>query len=112
MLVLHDQSIWNSIIPEITKIPNNILKNLFPKDEIKQDNARSAIIHFIGSPKPWDILGEFINPHASVWYSEAKKLNLRYTIWSKYLSITSWSRAFRIKSQYPGLLELFVLLGK
>jgi lipopolysaccharide biosynthesis glycosyltransferase len=93
-LISHDQTLLNAICDgkflHLLKKYNNEWSPSMKKPE----DADHSIIHFVGSPKPWDIFGQNIHEGFEIWNS--------YTIdfWqSKYgkLSLIKILRAWRIK---------------
>jgi lipopolysaccharide biosynthesis glycosyltransferase len=64
-----------------------------------------GIYHFVGSPKPWDILGEFIHPYSSIWSEAAKGTSLSLAQRSAYLDTKSWVRFSRIAGGYHRILR-------
>ncbi len=37
----------------------------------------NRLVHFVDYPKPWDLLGEFVNPHYRLWRAALKKTALK-----------------------------------
>jgi lipopolysaccharide biosynthesis glycosyltransferase len=64
-----------------------------------------GIFHFVGSPKPWDILGEFFHPHAEIWNEASKRVALGFTQRSAYTDLRSWRRLPRIIGGYRRILR-------
>jgi lipopolysaccharide biosynthesis glycosyltransferase len=101
-LDFHDQTIWNCVAKEIESIDGRwchlaypgILLQYPPKSFIR------GLIHFVGSPKPWDLLGEIYHPYSQIWVDAAKKAGLLFPRIRKYFQLYSWQRAWRIRKQY------------
>jgi lipopolysaccharide biosynthesis glycosyltransferase len=75
----HDQSMLNILCAGVfAKLPSNYNCAWYP-DRSKPEVAEKMILHFVGSPKPWDIFGFFI--HGG------------YQTWKKYLN-DGWSSSF------------------
>jgi lipopolysaccharide biosynthesis glycosyltransferase len=76
----HDQSILNILCAgNFARLPLNYNCAWYP-DKQKPDVSEKMILHFVGSPKPWDLFGSFIHTG--------------YNTWKKYLGDT-WSSAFK-----------------
>jgi len=98
-LSFHDQTVWNCILKNPVTIHPRWCHEAYPgKSETKC--FHDGIVHFVGSPKPWDLFGEFFHPYASIWYEAAKRAGLRLPKIRRYIQRHSWERAFRIKRQY------------
>ncbi len=39
--------------------------------------STNRLVHFVDYPKPWDLLGEFVNPHYRLWRSRLEKTALK-----------------------------------
>ena len=73
------------------------------------DRARvpqTGIIHFVGSPKPWDIGGKLILPYAKPWWDDLRRCALPFYQRSSWLSTSSWKRLPRILGGYRRILRL------
>ena len=98
-LDFHDQTIWNCVAKEIESIDGRWNFLAFPKSEISIFPDK-GLIHFMGSPKPWDLLGEIYHPYSQAWVDAAKKAGLLFPRIRKYCQLYSWQRAWRIRNQY------------
>jgi len=64
-----------------------------------------GIFHFLGSPKPWDVLGGVFNAHSSLYARElvaTKAFPFRY---NRYFRIETYRRALRIAGGYYRVLK-------
>jgi lipopolysaccharide biosynthesis glycosyltransferase len=103
-LSFHDQTVWNCILKNVEVIPPRWCHEACPgKSEAKL--FQEGIIHFVGSPKPWDLFGEFFHPYAKIWYEAARKAGLSFPKARRYFQLESWKRAFRIRRQYAPWLN-------
>jgi len=103
-LSFHDQTVWNCILNNPETIQPKWCHEAYPgKTKIK--DFHEGIIHFVGSPKPWDLFGEFFHPYERVWYAVAKKAGLSYPKARRYFQRESWKRALRIRRQYAPWLK-------
>ncbi len=102
-LISHDQTLFNAICNgEFAKLPDNFNVSWHPK-LIEPTQVENAIVHFIGSPKPWDFLGKFIHPGYNLWFSYQKVLNISKV---KKLSLIYWVRTWKIrKSIYRASMQ-------
>jgi len=85
--------------------------HLSPEFNVKLSTVRrekvpeSGIFHFVGSPKPWDLFGEFFHPYSRIW-SEASVLTaLKLTQRSAYTDMRNWRRLPRIIGGYRRILK-------
>ena len=99
ILPFHDQTIWNCIMDSIALIDKRWCNYAFPVD-CNKASYEDGIVHFVGSPKPWDLLGEFFHPYQSIWYESASAAGIRFPKSRRYFRRESWKRAVRIKNQY------------
>lgn len=67
-LVSHDQTILNSLFAgNFAFLPSEY--NFLWYANGKKPQNKLSILHFVGSPKPWDILGKYSRGGYSVWIS-------------------------------------------
>ena len=72
-LVSHDQTLLNAVCEgNFAHLTPNFNNGWLPGNE-KPEDAENSILHFIGSPKPWDIFGKFLHRGYHTWkaYSNA-----------------------------------------
>lgn len=99
-----DQSVWNAAISQVCDIGQSYIHTAPPGGN-KGLRGRYGIVHFVGSPKPWDLFCEFLHPHASLWYREAAAAGISFVKARRYLNGNFWARARRISRQYRALLR-------
>ena len=104
-LSFHDQTVWNCILKEPETIQPRWCHEAYPvKSEAK--SFHEGIVHFVGSPKPWDLFSEFFHPYAGIWFEAARRAGLSFPTIRRYIQRNSWKRAFRIRRQYaPWLVK-------
>jgi lipopolysaccharide biosynthesis glycosyltransferase len=98
----HDQSILNILCAgNFAKLPVTYNCAWFP-DRPRPVAAEKMILHFVGSPKPWDLFGFFIHKGYKTW-----KKYLNDTWSSSFSRITSddLSRAWNIRRSYVRTLR-------
>ena len=103
-LSYHDQTIWNCVIENPAVLNNRWSHLAFPGDK-KPFVFEGGIVHFMGSPKPWDLLGEFYHPYHDIWETAASSSGLEFPRIRKYLDPENWKRAYRIRNQYKTWLS-------
>ncbi|MBC6608747.1 glycosyltransferase family 8 protein [Hymenobacter sp. BT188] len=66
-LISHDQTIINAICGgEFTHLPSSFNNAWYPGQNRPQD-ADHSILHFVGSPKPWDLFGSVLHKGHKTW---------------------------------------------
>jgi lipopolysaccharide biosynthesis glycosyltransferase len=98
-LSFHDQTVWNCILQNQAVIDQRWCWKAYPAKPISTP-FEGGIVHFVGSPKPWDLLGEFFHPYSKIWFETATEAGLSFPIARRYIQGSSWKRALRIKQQY------------
>ena len=98
-ITMYDQTIWNCTIHSALQLNARWCQNAFPTAEIKS-KMKDGLIHFAGSPKPWDLLAEYFHPHHDLWIEVSKKAGFKLPTLVKYLKMHNYSRARRISKQY------------
>jgi lipopolysaccharide biosynthesis glycosyltransferase len=98
-LSFHDQTIWNCVIERAENLESRWCHLAYPGDK-KPYQFTGGIVHFVGSPKPWDLLGELKHPYSGIWVDAAKKAGLSFPRLRKYGDPENWRRAYRIRNQY------------
>jgi lipopolysaccharide biosynthesis glycosyltransferase len=64
-----------------------------------------GIYHFVGSPKPWDLFGEFFHPYHYIWKQAKREIALNFAQASPYTDVRSWIRFPRIVGGYRRILR-------
>jgi len=72
---------------------------------IREPIPDHGIFHFVGSPKPWDLLGEFFHPYHYIWRQATKGIALNFAQASAYTDPRSWVRFTRILGGYRRILR-------
>ncbi len=101
-LLLHEQTLWNCVFSNAEILGLNEKWCQSPplkKGEAFSDPV-SGIIHFAGSPKPWDLFGEFFHHSYHRWARAARKAHRQKQVFTKYFNLFSFQRAYRIRKQY------------
>ena len=111
-LVSHDQTLLNAIcegnFAELSSIFNN---PWYPGSEEPEDvdNADKSIIHFVGSPKPWDLFAGSIHKGNKIWSTFNTKA------WKKEygkITIDKLKRTWKIRRSIVKLLKKRILKEK
>lgn len=67
-LISHDQTILNALFAgNFAFLPLEF--NIPWYANIKRPDGKTGILHFVGSPKPWDLFGRYLHKGFSVWNS-------------------------------------------
>lgn len=83
-LISHDQTLLNAVCEgHFARLSTQFNNPWYPGDE-KPEGADVSIIHFVGSPKPWDIFGRYIHKgnkifkayNTPTWEKEYGKLTM------------------------------------
>jgi lipopolysaccharide biosynthesis glycosyltransferase len=98
-LDFHDQTIWNCAIYRIANIHPRWCHYGYP-GSCAAAPFELGIVHFVGSPKPWDLLGELFHPCSKIWLRAARQAGLKFPALRKYFHLETWRRAYRIRRQY------------
>ncbi len=65
----------------------------------------SGVLHFVGSPKPWDIGGSLLLPHAGPWFDDLRKTHIPSLMRISWLNRGAWMRFPRILGGYRRILR-------
>jgi lipopolysaccharide biosynthesis glycosyltransferase len=67
-LISHDQTILNALFAgNFAYLPVEF--NIPWYSNMERPNSKKVILHFVGSPKPWDLFGSFLHKGCRVWKS-------------------------------------------
>ncbi len=86
------------------KLPRKFNITLYP--QVSRQVPEEGIFHFVGSPKPWDIAGDVLNPHAHLYRRGVSETALPKFATSKYLQVGSYERALRLMRSYYRIAKL------
>lgn len=93
----HDQSLLNIVCAgKFAKLPTSF-NCQWEATQPKPQVADKMILHFIGSPKPWDPLGFVLHKGYDVWYKYSDKA------WSSYFgrpTLAELNRVWHIRRSY------------
>jgi lipopolysaccharide biosynthesis glycosyltransferase len=101
-----DEAILNCIFHEnFQTIDNSFNYPLYPNSDLASADS-ACIFHFVGSPKPFDLMGEFVHTNYSVFHNTLVQTYFRaYKSYSN-LSIRKLNRTMRLsRSYYKCLLK-------
>jgi lipopolysaccharide biosynthesis glycosyltransferase len=73
-----------------------------------------AIVHYIGSPKPWDICGRYVHRCAAPWYRALKQTSVPLLQRLTWIDRSAWRRLPKIAGGYRRTLRVHLekLLGR
>ena len=72
----------------------------WPHNRTPDLNPSDMVCHFIGSPKPWDLFGNFVHPSYPLFKEWIERTAFGKTYRWRYFSVTAWSRFLRILYKY------------
>jgi lipopolysaccharide biosynthesis glycosyltransferase len=101
----HDQSVLNMIFHNhFRELPSFYNLHLYPMSSQIDPLRKGAIFHFIGSPKPWDLGGEFLHGNYGIFSNYLQRTALRQ--FKSYTNIRwrALGRTFRLSRSYWRLL--------
>lgn len=78
---------------------------VFPAAGIR-DIAQNGITHYVGSPKPWDLGGNWLLPYAKPWWNDLRLCAVPLHQRSSWLSASSWRRFPKILGGYRRILRM------
>jgi lipopolysaccharide biosynthesis glycosyltransferase len=101
-LKYQEQTVWNCIFSQEESMSIEARWCQTPPIARSVSNFKKTpgIIHFAGSPKPWDLFGEFVHPSYSIWMEAADRAGIPGYRLAKYTRQKFWKRAWRIRNQY------------
>ena len=104
-LISHDQSILNALFAE-----NCLCLDPRYNVQVLGTTAPEAIpangvFHFVGNPKPWDIGGRLLLPHAGPWFDDLRKTAIPPLQRISWLNWTAWARIPGILGGYRRILR-------
>lgn len=77
----------------------------WPNDRSVSLDPKDIICHFIGSPKPWDLFGNYIHPSYSIFESWVVRTAYSSRYKKRYFSYSAWRRFLRISYKYWPVLK-------
>jgi len=111
----HLQMLWDQTVINCSYRTDEIM-NLKNMTESWNQNAsrtdpkpkfHKGMIHFVGTPKPWDLLGEIFHPGYQFWRKYALQSNAKVNPLVNYFSVKNLRRAYKARRQYSVWLEPF-----
>lgn len=98
----HDQTILNAFFAgNFAFLPLEFNMLWFAQN--KRPEAKKVILHFVGSPKPWDVLGKYVHRGYAVWKSY---LNADWEKAYYHYNQGEFLRTWHIRRSYARLLLL------
>jgi lipopolysaccharide biosynthesis glycosyltransferase len=103
-LTSHDQSVLNGLFSRnFYRIPAQFNLGVSPQDKLLPD--KDCIYHFVGSPKPWDLLGKYFHGNWPIWQAVIKETAFN---WNDFLAghLTAYcKRAWTLRRSYIRTLQ-------
>ena len=100
-LISHDQSVLNILLQgrdKVASLPemfNTLLH--YGREKI---SIEPGIWHFLASPKPFDLLGEWFNPYYWIYAKELRHTVVRHDRWMKYFRMSGFRRTVKLRRSY------------
>jgi lipopolysaccharide biosynthesis glycosyltransferase len=102
-LINNDQTALNAVFAdECYRLDPQYNVKLYPNRDRERCRMmpNDGIFHFIGSPKPWDIGGRLLLPHAGLWFDDLRKTAIPIYKRIPWLNRVSWLRLPKILGGY------------
>jgi lipopolysaccharide biosynthesis glycosyltransferase len=99
-----DQSLLNALFANhCVVLDRHFNVTVKPSTHVAQ-TPRNAIIHYYGSPKPWDLGARWLHNFAPDWYSALRQTALPWLARAFWLDGNTWTRLPRILNGYKAAL--------
>jgi lipopolysaccharide biosynthesis glycosyltransferase len=96
-----DQTILNSLFSRsFFPLENSFHRLIPPHINPEINSSKSEILHFYGSPKPWDFFGRWVTAGGKTWWTEFKKLRISRRLHLLNFSREMLFREFSIRRSY------------
>jgi len=101
-LVSHDQTLLNAVFNSNFSLLPSHFNCPWSADKFRPAVAEKMIMHYIGSPKPWDLAGKFMHSGYATW---KEYLTKRWQ--SKYVKVdlNSFKRVWKIQRSYVRVIN-------
>jgi lipopolysaccharide biosynthesis glycosyltransferase len=104
-LLSHDQTVLNALFAEnCFHLDPSFNIKVYPRRDASLSKG-PGIYHFLGSPKPWDLGGRVLFPHAKPWFDALDQTALPLLKRTLWLNSSYWKRAPRIVGGYKRMLR-------
>ncbi|CAN5469675.1 glycosyltransferase family 8 protein [soil metagenome] len=104
-LVTSDQSVLNAALSDqFVRLPLNYNVLCYPSDVYKTEPC-DAIYHLVGSPKPWDLMGEFLHRGYPMFRKYLSMTNCKEYSSFRSLSVIKIERTLRLSRAYFRLIR-------
>ena len=75
-------------------------KKFKPNSNFTGDVNMDCVVHFVGSPKPWDIMGRVIHNNSYMFYKYIEELNMERDLLLQKISLHNIYRSLKIGRSY------------
>lgn len=104
-LLTADQTALNALYgKDCIHLENRFNIKIYPAVEIRR-MPDDGIIHYVGSPKPWDIGGKLFLPYTKPWWDDLRRTAAPLYKRASWLSYGAWKRLPRIMGGYYRLIR-------
>lgn len=106
MLLAADQTILNYVFYKnnFYELDKSYNVALYPSSVFIESDSTNGVFHFVGSPKPWDFLGEFIHSNYPLFQSILSKTEFKNYKTYLDLSFAKLKRTLRLSRSYYKIL--------
>lgn len=105
-LLAVDQTILNALFSKTFASLPKAYNCVWYPDRLRPDVADKMILHYVGSPKPWDVGGKHLHKGFATWNTY---LNSKWSKEYANLTISDFSRAWKIRNSYLRLIKKRIL---
>lgn len=102
-----DQTVLNAVLTNcVTFIPEKYNIHCYPQSPAINLDQADGIYHFVGSPKPWDLMGEFLHNSYPAFLQYLVRTEFKTFRSYKNVSINKINRTLRIGRSYYRLMKI------
>ena len=96
-----DQTVLNYVLyKNYIEVDSSYNSALYPASKPVNPTAVGKIFHFVGSPKPWDFLGEFVHPNYPLFHAVLSNTAFRNYKTYRGLTFSRVKRTLRLSRSY------------
>jgi lipopolysaccharide biosynthesis glycosyltransferase len=100
-----DQTVLNALLAEnCYHLPPHYNVKVYPRRS-SVVGKEPGLYHFVGAPKPWDLLGRTALPHSAHWYAELDRIPLPSSKKQLWRSRGYWERLPHLLGSYKRLIQ-------
>jgi lipopolysaccharide biosynthesis glycosyltransferase len=113
-LVVVDQTLLNGLFANICCHLERKFNFVAMPETDPSTIPAEAVVHYVGSPKPWDIAGHYIHRYAAPWYRALRYTSVPLLQRLTWIDKHAWRRLPKIAGGYRRVLRVHLekLLGR